>query len=184
VETLGNGQIKELLDINNMDELTQRAKSVVSKVNLIAPHENMALSDALKDNDSAKNFFTHLLPLLDEPETNRKSFELYAGCVSNLPQKKGKARVATWPVATIMLFLAQPDRHMFLKPEVTKKAAETLGFDLHYNSTPNWTTYEALLRMGNIYKEQIKHLAPRDFIDVQSFIWVTCGGYGNDLWCH
>jgi hypothetical protein len=179
VDTLGNGQAKSLLETDNISELSQRTKSVISKVNLLSPFENMAFSDALKHHESAKIFFTDLIFLLEAPEINRPNFEPYANCVCNLPQEAGKSRVATWPVATILPFLAQPERHMFLKPGVTQTAAETLGFDLHYNATPNWTTYEALLRMGHIYKEQIKHLAPRDFIDVQSFIWVTCGGYGK-----
>jgi hypothetical protein len=70
---------------------------------------------------------------------------------------------------------------MFLKPEVTKVAADSLGFNLKYNPTLNWATYEALQRMGAIYLDLLKPLGARDFVDVQSFIWVTCGGYDGPL---
>jgi hypothetical protein len=66
---------------------------------------------------------------------------------------------------------------MFLKPEVTQVAAETLAFDLQYASAPNWTTYSALIRMGNVYLQLLQHMGARDFIDVQSFIYVVGGGY-------
>lgn len=177
LDKLGNGKVRELLDSNDIEELAERALSIISKVNLLSSFEKMAIHDALIQQGPAKKFFNTLIDLLDSPDITSQVYEPYIGAVCNLPQEKGKARVATWPVATILPFLAQPDRHMFLKPDTTLPGAETLGFDLHYRSEPNWITYDALLRMGGIYKSQIEHLAPKDFIDVQSFIWVTCGGY-------
>jgi hypothetical protein len=70
-------------------------------------------------------------------------------------------------------FLARPDVFMFVRPTVTLKAAEHLGFDLHFDPRPNWTTYDAVLRMSRIYFERLQDLRPRDLIDVQSFFWVT-----------
>jgi hypothetical protein len=66
---------------------------------------------------------------------------------------------------------------MFLKPEVTQAGAQTLGFDLQYDSKPNWVTYSALIRMGAVYLKLLERLGARDFIDVQSFIFVAGGGY-------
>jgi hypothetical protein len=54
-----------------------------------------------------------------------------------------------------------------------------MTFDLQYNAIPNWITYQALLRMGTVYLELLRRLGARDYLDVQSFIYVTCGGYGN-----
>jgi hypothetical protein len=66
---------------------------------------------------------------------------------------------------------------MFLKPEKTKAAAETLGFDLRYNTILNWDTYDALLRMGDTYLGLLKNRGAKDFVDVQSSIFVAGGGY-------
>jgi hypothetical protein len=177
VKTLGNGQAEDLLKRGDIDELTRRAMSVLSRVNLLSPFENMAIRDALKDYESAKQFFTTLMSLLSDKKISKERFEIYVNTVCNLPQAKGKSRVATWPVATILPFLAQPDRHMFLKPKKTQAAAKILAFDLHYNPTPNWVTYESLLRMSEIYREKLKRLAPNDNIDIQSFFWVVSGKY-------
>ena len=75
-----------------------------------------------------------------------------------------------------MPFIAQPDRHVFLKPDVTKEAAKRLGFNLNYKPQPNWLTYSHVLKMAAIYREKLASLKPRDMIDVQSFFWVACGG--------
>jgi hypothetical protein len=66
---------------------------------------------------------------------------------------------------------------MFLKPERTRMAAQALGFNLRYDASLNWSTYESLLRMGTVYLDLLKGRGARDFIDVQSFIFVGGGGY-------
>lgn len=177
VRELGAGQVAELLGTNQIEEIARRIRSVASKVNLLSPFESAALHDGLKEASAVRTFSEALIALLEAKEVTEEFFSPYIEAVSSLPAKKGKARVATWPVTTILPFLAQPDRHMFLKPEVTLNAAGQLGFDLQYNSTPNWTTYRALLRMGQTYKDLLRELEPQDFIDVQSFIYVACGGY-------
>lgn len=174
VQQLGRKRAEKLLADGNVDELTRRALFVVHKVNLLSPYESAALNDAMKDPVAARAFFESLLNLLSASTDLAESFRAYAAVVCELPQKKG--RVATWPVATILPFLAQPNRHMFLKPEFTQEAAERLGFGLLYDSKPNWTTYDRLLRLGRHYLSLLVESGARDFIDVQSFIWLACGG--------
>ena len=69
-------------------------------------------------------------------------------------------------------FMAQPDRHIFLKPNVTRLAAARYGFDLHYRSRSNWTTYSQLLDLAEMVRFEQRDLGPRDLIDIQSFLWV------------
>jgi hypothetical protein len=80
--------------------------------------------------------------------------------------------VLTWPIVTVFSFLAQPDRHIFLKPNVTRIAAAQYGFDFPYESRPNWRTYASLLDFADIVQADLRDLHPRDMIDVQSFLWV------------
>lgn len=177
LNTLGNNQGRNLLNSGEIAELTQRALSVCSKVNLLSPYENMAFHDALQNKEAAAQYFRALFDLLDAEKISREVFDPYLDSVNRLPREDGKARVATWPVATLLPFLALPDRHMFLKPGVTAEAAESLAFDFNYDAQLNWKTYDSLLSMGNTYRDLVHHLGPRDFIDVQSFIWVAGGGY-------
>jgi hypothetical protein len=170
VELLGHGELRRLLG-EDIPELAERAFKCVGKVNLVSPFEQAAFRDALKDTKAAGRFFSTLAQLLDATEISQGDFEPYAEAVLDLPAERGRA--ATWPVATILPFLAQPERHLFLKPGITKAAAERLGFELNYRPEPNWLTYECLLRMAGIYREKIAELGPRDMIDVQSFFWVV-----------
>jgi hypothetical protein len=161
---------------DDLKGLVQEVERCISKVNLLHMTEAAAFRDALRDQEAARSLFTTLADLLEAEAVSEAVFAPYLDAVCALPAARG--RIAKWTVATIIPFLAQPDRHIFLKPETTKKAADALGFELNYRTEPNWLTYQCLLRMANIYKEKLAHLKPRDFIDVQSFFFVA--GLGGD----
>jgi hypothetical protein len=169
---LGGQQLRQLLQ-SDLPVVIERALKCVNMTNLLYVTEKAALKDALMDANAARRFFTRLADLLEAPSVNSKVFEAYAEAVVDLPAERGK--VATWPVATMLPFLAQPSRNMFLKPQITKKAADRLAFNLDYRPEPNWITYECLLRMSDVYLRKLGFLSPRDLIDVQSFFWVTAG---------
>ena len=69
-------------------------------------------------------------------------------------------------------FIAKPDEHIFIKPRVTKIAAEKYGYDLQYKSKPNWDTYKSMIGFAEKLRDDMKGLHPKDYIDLQSFIWV------------
>jgi hypothetical protein len=79
--------------------------------------------------------------------------------------------VLTWPIVTVFGFIARPRVHMFLKPTVTRFAADAYGFDFEYRSTPQWGTYSSLLDFARRIRADQADLGPRDMIDAQSFIW-------------
>jgi hypothetical protein len=169
-------EIGKMLESDDLLPLIKTVLSVKTHVNeLLAPFENAAFHDAMGDRDAARGYMSALLRLLQSPASDQDAFEYYIDSVMSLPVRK--SRVASWPVATLLPHIAQPTRHMFLKPERTRIAAEALGFDLRYEASLNWSTYESLLRMGSIYLDLLKNRGAKDFIDVQSFIFVGGGGY-------
>lgn len=177
VKTLGGGRFRELLETNR-PVLIKAILSCEQSVNLLSMFEKAAFKDAMESDEPAERFLITLSDLLEAETISEAVFAPFAAAVCDLPAER--SRVATWPVATIIPFLAQPDRHMFLKPTVTEKAADALGFHLNYQSRPNWLTYSRLLEMARIYRERLASLKPRDMIDVQSFFWVTGSGYETD----
>ena len=174
VDQLGEGQAEELLGSGEVEELIERACRVVSKdINLLSPFEMMAFHDGLSgDRDAAERFFRACFAFIGAGSPNRERFQSLADAVTSLPVEEGKARVATWPVLTILPFLARPDCFMFLKPEPTKECAERLRFHLQYSPDLRWLTYSKLMAMSHELLERLQPLGARDFIDVQSFIWV------------
>jgi hypothetical protein len=100
----------------------------------------------------------------------RIRFERWIATLDTLPRRQ--TRVVTWPVATVWGFIARPRVHIFLKPTVTRVAAEAYGVQFDYRSRPQWSTYRDLLAFAARIRDDQADLHARDMIDVQSFIWV------------
>jgi hypothetical protein len=137
---------------------------------MIFSFEKMALRDAVKSQAGARIFAEGLYAFLHGRGSNEARFVGWREAVAALPRKQ--TRVLTWPLVTVFGFIAQPDRHIFLKPNVTKIAARKYGFDFQYQSKPNWETYTSLLAFAETIRRDLRDLKPRDTIDLQSFIWV------------
>ena len=171
---LGGGQGEKLLSQGQIDDLSQRACSVVShQLNLLSKFELMAFKDALAASQlAASRFFGAVFECVASEGPNEEDFRELAEAVAQLPAKPDKARVATWPVLTILPFLARPDAFMFLKPDPTRECAHRLRFDLQYDPVPRWITYRKLMAMSQDLLERLRRWGARDYIDVQSFMWV------------
>ena len=170
---LGNGRGRALLAEEQSDEIASAINDLFHATNIPALQEILAVRDGLRNCDAAGTFLAQVLDFIEAPGAN--SFQSLVDAVSGLPAEKGRARVLTWPVVTLLPFLADPERFIILKPTMTKTAAERLFFDLGYDSSPNWSTYERTLAFATSLRELLKPYGARDFIDVQSFIWVTAG---------
>ena len=85
---------------------------------------------------------------------------------------------ASWPLFTFLPYLWAPEEVMFLKPEATLAFATSVGdpFPQTYRAGPHMDTWAALEAMTEKTTRELAGLAPRDRIDVQSFIWVV-GNY-------
>jgi len=143
-----------------------------SKLNMLALYEWMALREALTDKTGARLLATGLYELIHGTGQFAARVEQFAAVLDRLPQRQ--TRLAKWPVATLFPFVARPTSHMILKPMVMKRAAERLGFDLAYASRPNARTYGAMMDYLSWLRQALAPWRPKDLIDVQSFIWVTC----------
>jgi len=165
-DELGRKEHRALLAAGDFAEVARRAVAIESRTNLLFSFEKMALRDAVRTADGAETFARGLYEFLH----GRKSFERWCAAVESLPRRQ--TRVLTWPLVTVFGFIAQPEEHIFLKPNVTRIAARRYGFDFDYVSRPNLRTYESLLAFARQVESDNKDLRPRDMIDLQSFIWV------------
>ena len=171
-EALGREEYRRLLRERQFAEIAARAVRVEqrSRHSMIFSFEKMALRDAVKSASGAQAFAEGLYDFLHGRGTVERRFERWVDVVAALPRRQ--TRVLTWPLATVFGFIAQPDVHLFLKPNVTRAAARAYGFDFRYASRPNWDTYASLLEFAARVRRDVRDLRPRDMIDLQSFIWV------------
>jgi hypothetical protein len=130
----------------------------------------MALRDAVRSSGGAKAFALALYDFLHGPDTMEARFERWVDAVGQLPRRQ--TRVLTWPLVTVFGFIAQPGKHFFLKPMVTREAARRYGNELAYASRPSWALYKGLLDFVAAVRSDIRGMRPRDMIDMQSFLWV------------
>ena len=169
-ESLGRERFQTALAAKRYSEIATRAVQIESRTNLLFSFEKMALRDAVKSPAGAQRFAEGLYDFLYARGSEERKFEDWCLAVAELPRRQ--TRVLTWPLLTVFGFLAMPERHIFLKPNVTKIAAREYGFELHYQSRPHWKTYASLLAFANAVRDDVRDLRPRDMIDIQSFIWV------------
>jgi hypothetical protein len=167
--TLGRADFERLLETKRYTEIAARAVSLESRTNLLFSFEKMALRDAVRG-DGAPRFANGLFEWIYGSAPAAERFTRWIEVVDGLPRRQ--TRVLTWPVVTVFGFLAQPSTHCFLKPAVTRTAAQLYGFDFVYHSRPSWRTYRSLLDFARQVGRDVRDLRPRDLIDIQSFIWV------------
>jgi hypothetical protein len=169
-EQLDRATFRQMLEAERYTEIAQRAVTIESRTNLLFSFEKMALRDAVKPLAGARGFAHGLYELLHGRGDDQRRFEAWCETVGGLPRRQ--TRVLTWPLLTVFGFIAQPERHMFLKPNVTRLAAKEYEYDFQYRSRPSWDTYSSLLGFAEQVRRDTRDLGPRDMIDLQSFIWV------------
>lgn len=167
---LNRAEYQSLLEKREFGEIASRAVKIESPTNLIFSFENMALRDAVRSAEGAQIFAESLYDFLHGAGKPNQKFERWFEAVGRLPKKQ--SRVLTHPIVTVFGFIAQPKKHIFLKPKVTQAAARAYGFDFQYQSKLSWETYASLLEFAETIRRDLADLKPRDMIDVQSFIWV------------
>jgi hypothetical protein len=170
VEALGRSALRKLLLEEDFAEVASRAVKIEGRTHLLFSFEKMALRDALRPPAGARAFAKGLDDFLYGPGTTRSKFERWCEVVASLPKKQ--TRVFTWPVVTVFGFIAIPETHIYLKPNVTRAAARAYGFDFHYESRPSFGPYSGLLEFAEVVRRDLEDLSPRDMIDIQSFLWV------------
>jgi hypothetical protein len=168
LEVLDQAKFKALLA--RPSEIAAHAVRIESRTNLLFSFEKMALRDAIKSPAGAKLFAHALYDFLHGSDSDQTRFENWCHAVSRLPRRQ--TRVLTWPLVTVWGFIAQPSRHIFLKPNVTRRGAEAYGYDFRYQSKQTWPVYRSLLDFAETIRRDCRDLHPRDMIDLQSFIWV------------
>jgi hypothetical protein len=169
-QVLNQAAYRALMRKGKFADIAAQAVRIESRTNLLFSFEKMALRDAVKSDSGARLFAEGLYDFLHGAGSITARFNRWCETVAGLPRKQ--TRVLTWPIVTVFGFIAQPQKHIFLKPNVTRAAARAYCFDFQYHSRPAWPTYANLLEFAEVVRRDVKDLRPRDLIDIQSFIWV------------
>lgn len=165
-ESLSEPAFAALLERRRYADIAAQAVKIEARTNLIFSFEKMALRDAIKAPGGARAFALGLYEWLH----GDGDFDRWVETVAALPRRQ--TRVLTWPIATVFGFIAQPRRHLFVKPNVMRAAACAYGFAYAYESRPSARAYRSALAFAAQVRRDQRELKPRDMIDIQSFLWV------------
>jgi len=166
----GEGRGGAMVDQGKHAEIASTFDGIFRATNILSPFEIKAVHKAfVKADESSTKVLGATLAFLSNP--GMQSFKAMADAVSQLPADGGK--VFTWPIVTLLPFLADPNRFIALKPTNTELMAARMNANLKYDTTPNWETYQAALHMAGTLLDKLKPLGAKDMIDVQQFMWVT-----------
>jgi hypothetical protein len=161
------------------DDAADSLKEWIHLTNLLATQEIMALNDAFKEPGAALRYGQAVAAFVSAPA--EPEFTRLSAATEGLPMRPGRARVFSWPTVTLLPYLADPSAAMFLKPSLTQRMARSCFFDLLYDSRPSWTTYTRLMMLSRHLLSVLMPLGAKDFIDVQSFMWVVAGSSAAEI---
>ncbi len=164
LELLGGETFHTLVETGEHSEVCKRALKIVNATNLIFRNEKMALKDGLATGKAGRSFSLQLYDVLYGDGELQKRFESFSSVLEEIEADK-------WTTASYFLFLTHPDMHMFVKPTITRHAAELCGYEINYKPQLNWLTYSSVLNFAGYLRGELADLKPRDMIDVQSFMW-------------
>ena len=170
-QRLGDGRGAQLIADGKGDEIGQILDTLWHHTNIPSRFETMAAHEGLSEGAAAARLLDAVLGFSATP--GAVAFERMSQAVAQLPAPASGSRVHTWPNVTLLPSLADPARFIAAKPEATKKIAARMGRDLLYSTAVKWDTYARVLDMSQKLRDALAPLGARDFIDVQSFIWIT-----------
>jgi len=139
---------------------------------LLTAGELTQLRDSFNSNVASRFLLIALADLLDADRPTAELYDRYVAAFAAL-KPAARKRPLSWSLLTALPFVAQPSRHIHVRPPQMRKAAAGMGFDLQFHEKPSWKTYESIL----VYAaDLLAFVTPRggiDMIDVLALINTT-----------
>jgi hypothetical protein len=167
-ERLSKESMGMLLETGHFRELSIAALRAVEETSFVPPQEQLALKDAMqRDKVGREAFGRALLELLYGEGELETRFDAFVEVLHELES-------LSWSMATYFLFLLNPWKYPFIKPQYMQAAARVYGVEAAYAVRPNWRSYEGAMRfLEHVTADLAKHdkLRPFDAFDTHCFLW-------------
>jgi hypothetical protein len=167
-QELDSGVLDALLSGGKYTEIVQRARRSMARVNLAFPNELMKFGDIPES--AHQELAERLVQLVKAGRETPAALERLATTLA----PHGAAK---WTIVSLLPFLLDPEHWPFVKPTFIERAVSATGIDVEYQPQPNARTYELIRQLYEVVAITLgdRGFAPRDFIDVQTFLWVASG---------
>ncbi len=163
---LSKEKLSQSLVEKNYSELAEVSKKLISASKNIHSIEKTNFRKAISKKENQERFIKSMHDLFyTDTKSEEERFIDFKDCLESINCNK-------WTIITYFMSMLNPERYLFLKPKISKKSAEIFAFDINYNMTPNWNTYFKFLKFAEISKKNIEFLNPRDYVDIECFMWI------------
>ncbi|NLS78581.1 MAG: AAA domain-containing protein [Chloroflexi bacterium] len=183
-ESLGKDALQRLIDDRNWPEICKRASkdAFTFQQGALARWNEYGWVTKLEEEEQ-EQFCLALMDFLHGGSTFRDRFERFVAETGDIFARFQKrtgwlTRKLSWPFVSYFHFMMWPEQeYVLVKPQYLQAAAKLAGFDLGYHSAIEFDTY---VRVQQFYRElwpTVQQLGGRDWIDVQSLIFLASTPY-------
>ena len=170
---LDRHQLAKIIESGEASEVVDRVRRVAQKTNLLylSTPSTGDLAVLERDELTVQNRAELIFHLLYGEGPAEARLEEYRARLQSV------GLPARWPLPTYLLFLLAPDEEVFVKPSVIRWLAAKAP-DFTYESVVTPSLYLAIRTFHHEIGDELdrRGFAPRDMIDVQSFVWVAYFG--------
>lgn len=152
------------------------ATELIKATNLLHPMEGQIPFKSLTP-EAQTAFATALRELLHGAGEYGPRFDAYVASIA-MTERDGKAKRPSWPLATYLPALFAPTEQVFVKPKLLREQADMLEIRFDYDPSPSAALYEQFRAVARALEGRLRERghAPRDLMDVTSFVAITLGG--------
>jgi hypothetical protein len=140
---------------------------VYEGLNLLHVIEWLQFRKALAASPASIQLVEAYTAIIAEGSLSEANFGHLQGSFDAMGLGKGK-----WTLLTLWPYLATNKGFVFVKPTITKTAAEGMNLSLNYDAKPNYLTYQSAIALYDQLWSQLEPKGAKDWVDIQSFIWV------------
>lgn len=165
VALLNRDDLDGLLREGDYSEVCRRAKKNLTNV-VNWRDSDLLWKQVLGDRPLERAFAQRLRTLLYGVRDEEARFDQFVSWLDNLGAAK-------WPPSTYFRWIRFPYQEVLVQPNSVKAAADAWRHDVGYSPQVTWDCYRRIRDFCRCVRDELQELEPRDFIDVQFFMWVV-----------
>jgi hypothetical protein len=164
---LGRGEMTRLIAASNHPVVMARVQQLLEATSLVTKRQ-LAPLGAL-DAQAVRQAVNALNELLGG------NVDIAAGMQAWIDALATSRKGVSWALATAVVALVQPDRHLCVRDTVLRQQARWMAPQLKVSKTARGDVYARLRKMALHLVDELKarDLEPRDLLDVYDFVWLT-----------
>jgi hypothetical protein len=166
-EQFGPNGLSQLQASKNPEEAAKAFVKVNTGLNLLHPIEFAKFKSALASSPNSLALAQELVAAADEGSLSEARFNSLLKAYEACGIKTG-----LWTLLTHWLYLGSAKGFPFMKPTITKAAAEGLALSLNYETKPSYAGYQKVVELYDKLWTLLEPKGAKDWQDLQSFVWI------------